>query len=294
MWSSVHYRKHGSQAGLRAIVTSHGSRRVRGGPGTPTIITLTTDFGTRDAYVAQLKGVLLAGCPGATLIDLTHEIEAQDVSGGALFLAAAIPLFPEGTIHLAVVDPGVGSGRRAIALQAGGQTLVCPDNGLATLYLRERRLEVAHEIANQELLRAPISSTFHARDVFAPVAAHLACGGVLEELGPAVAELVTLDVPSARMEGGVVRGEVQHVDRFGNAITTIRSSDLVAMQRPIVHAAGRELGALRRTYADAGLGEALALVGSADYVEIAVRDGSAARQLGLRRGDPVEVREARA
>ena len=257
----------------------------------PAIVTLTTDFGTRDPYVAQLKGVLLAGCEGVRVHDLTHEIAPQDVLEGALFLAAAVPTFPPGTVHFAVVDPGVGTDRRAIAAGVGGQHVVCPDNGLLTLVARRAGVEEVRSIERSSLRREPVSATFHGRDLFAPVAAFLACGGALEELGPPVADPVELPLPRPRSEDGRLLGEVLHVDRFGNAITNLGRSDLdtIAAAGPVrVEAGGRRLW-LARTYGDVAEGEALALIGSADLLEIAVRNGSAAATLGLDRGGKVVV-----
>ena len=254
----------------------------------PGTVTLTTDFGTRDSYVAQLKGVLLAGCADVRIHDLTHALAPHDVVEGALFLAGAVPAFPPGTVHLAVVDPGVGGERRRIAVEVAGQWVVCPDNGLLTLLARSHPIDAVHELTNPRFRREPASATFEGRDVFAPAAAHLACGGSLADLGPSVAEPIRLALrePVAGEDG--VRGEVVHVDRFGNAITNIPASMLPEAGEARVHAAGRDV-ALLRTYADAEAGEALALMGSSGYVEVAVREGSAAEALGLGRGDAVRV-----
>ena len=251
----------------------------------PRTVTLTTDFGTRDSYVAQLNGVLLAGCADVRVLDLTHEIAPHDVVEGALFLAGAVPAFPPGTVHLAVVDPGVGGDRRRIAVEVAGQRVVCPDNGLLTLLARSHPIDAAHELTSSRFRREPASATFEGRDVFAPAAAHLACGGSLADLGPSVAEPIQLPLPEpAAGEHGVL-GEVLHVGRFGNAITNIPASMLPEARG---RAAGRDL-ALLRTYADAEAGEALALAGSSGDVEVAVREGSAAEALGLGRGDAVRV-----
>lgn len=257
----------------------------------PGIVTLTTDFGTRDSYVAQLKGVLLARCADLRTHDLTHEVAPHDIGGGALFLAAAVPAFPPRTVHLAVVDPGVGGRRRRVAVAVAGQYVVCPDNGLLTLLARAYSVEAAHELTNPGLRREPASATFEGRDVFAPAAAHLACGGSLADLGPPVTDLIELALPEPRMTGGGVRGEVIHIDRFGNAITNVAASMLGAGPAR-VYVADRDL-ALLRTYADAAAGEPLALVGSSGYVEVAVREGSAAEVLGLRRGDAVHAAAGR-
>ena len=257
----------------------------------PGIVTLTTDFGTRDPYVAQLKGVLLAGCEGVRIHDLTHEIAPQDVLEGALFLAAAVPAFPPGTVHLAVVDPGVGTDRRAIAASVGGQRVVCPDNGLLTLLARRAAIEDVRSLERASQRREPVSPTFHGRDLFAPAAAFLACGGAPAELGPPLDAPVELPLPHPRREGSRLAGEVLHIDRFGNAITNLGRSgvEAIAGGRPAtIEAAGRRLP-LVRTYGDVADGEALALIGSADLLEVAVRNGSAATALGLERGSEVTV-----
>ena len=257
-----------------------------------TLVSLTTDFGTRDPYAAAMKGVLLEGCPDARIVDLTHEIGPHDVLEGALFLAAAVPYFPAGTIHVAVVDPGVGTGRRGLVAATAGQLVVCPDNGLLTLLAR--RYEVtARAIENRALFRTPVSPTFHGRDVFAPVAAYLACGGDVSKVGPPIEDLVRLPLPEPARSGGVVRGEVIHIDHFGNAVTNIDAPAFDALDRPLaVAAGGRELGHLKLTYGDVPAGDALALIGSAGLLEVAVREASAADRLGLRLGDAVEVRPA--
>ena len=255
------------------------------------LITLTTDFGTRDPYVAQMKGVLATLCREAPVLDLTHEIAAHDVLEGALFLVAAVPTFPPGTVHLAVVDPGVGSARRAIAAAVEGQYVVCPDNGLLTLLAREHLIEAVRELTNPALRREPVSATFHGRDIFAPAAAHLACGGAFEKLGAEVRDLATLELSAPQSRDDGIHGEVIHVDRFGNAITNIPASlfDVGAARRALV--AGRAL-LLSETYAAVEVGAALALIGSAGYLEIAAREASAAHLLGLGRGDAVIVEPA--
>ncbi len=258
----------------------------------PGTVTLTTDFGTRDSYVAQLKGVLLGACADLRIVELTHEIAAHDVVEGALFLAGAVPAFPGGTVHLAVVDPGVGGERRRITVEVAGQRVVCPDNGLLTLLARTHPIEAAHELTDARFRREPVSATFEGRDVFAPAAAHLACGGALADLGPPVSGLVELALPQPERAEGVVRGQVVHVDRFGNAITNVHASMLPDNSGSArLRAAGCDLPLLR-TYADAGPGEALALVGSSGYVEVAVREGSAADALGLQRGSAVQIMAA--
>ncbi len=254
------------------------------------VVTLTTDFGTRNPYVAAMKGVVLARCPGARVVDLSHEIAPQDVLEGALFLAAAVPHFPPGTVHVAVIDPGVGTARRAIAARLGAQTLVCPDNGLPTLLERALPPTAAHAITSRDFMRDDVSATFHGRDVFAPAGARLAAGAPLASAGPAVplADLVRLDVPTPHLDArGGAAGVVIHVDRFGNAITNLRATDLPAL--PDACVAGGTRVRVVRTYGDVPAGAPLALIGSSGLLEVAVNRGSAAKTLGLRRGDAVSV-----
>jgi S-adenosylmethionine hydrolase len=243
----------------------------------PPVITLLTDFGTSDGYVGEVKGVLVSGAPGAMVVDVSHEVRAQDVDGARLAVARYWRRFPKGTVHLVVVDPGVGSARAAIAVASDGRFLVGPDNGVLSPALLARDARVV------ELpLPAHASNTFHGRDVFAPAAALLAAGTRLEELGAPFDSPIIRRTPEARRLGnGRVLGEVISVDRFGNLITNI-----VAMNGGSVDVASRSLE-VRRAYADVQAGELTALVGSLGFVEIAVRDGSAAATLGVGRGAPV-------
>ena len=258
------------------------------------VITLTTDFGLRDPFVGIMKGVLLSICPSARLVDLTHEVEPQDVLGGGLALEAAVPYFPPGTVHLAVVDPGVGSARRAIAVRAGGYYLVGPDNGLFTFVL-EADGWTAVSLTAPEYRLAEVSRTFHGRDVFAPAAAYLAAGVPLERLGPPVPDPVLLRRPGCRLEGGELVGEVLDADRFGNLITSIpaaRLGEVAGPGRLAVDVAGRRLRGPLGAYAEGGVGEAAVIVGSTGRLEIFVRAGSAREELGAGRGAIVRVRRA--
>ena len=254
------------------------------------LITLTTDLGPRDPYVASLKGVLRSLAPGTVIEDLTHEIAPQDLVETALFVAAAMPHFPPGTIHLVVVDPGVGGNRHPIVAEAGGQFFVCPDNGLLTLYLRQHPLEEARIITQPGFMRPTISPTFHGRDIFAPTAARLAMGARLDEAGDALDTLVTLDLaePSVDPEG-TIHGEIIHVDRFGNCVTNIERALLHPKQNYTVALGDARIAGLRETYAHASVGERLALFGSSDHLEVAVRNGNAAELLQVRPGAPVIV-----
>ncbi len=258
----------------------------------PGLVTLTTDFGLRDAYVAEMKGVMLgiARKAGQSLqfVDVTHEVERHDITEGALALEAAAPFFPPGTVHLAVVDPSVGTARRGLALAVSGQLLVGPDNGLFTPFLAGDSWR-AFEIAEADYRLPFVSRTFHGRDLFAPAAAHLALGLDPARLGPAVTDPARLVWPEVRAVAGAVAGAVVHTDRFGNLITSIhaRSTDLLDAG-VVIRVGGREVPVVG-TYAELPVGRPGALVGSAGRLEIAVREGSAAAVLRARRGTPVVV-----
>jgi S-adenosylmethionine hydrolase len=254
-----------------------------------TIVTLTTDFGVRDPYVAEMKGAILAIARTAgravQLVDVTHEVARHDVVEGALALEAAAPFFPRGTVHVAVIDPGVGTARRGIALAARHQIFVGPDNGVFTPFLSGTGWR-AFELTAVEYRLPAVSRTFHGRDVFAPAAAHLALGVDLARLGPPVTDPVRLGWPGARAHGRVIEGAVIHVDRFGNLVTSV-SADLVGKDA-VVRVAGRQIPWVG-TYGDVAQGRLGALAGSSGRLEIAVREGSAAAVLRARRGTRVIV-----
>lgn len=244
-------------------------------------ITLLTDFGTADGYVAAMKGVLRSMAPTAPLDDAGHDVLQGHVSRAAWALSRYWNRYPEGTVHLVVVDPGVGTERRALAVEADGRFLVAPDNGVLGRVLDAAEEWRAVEAVEEAYLGAGRSATFHGRDVFAPVAGHLARGVRLGELGPPVNDPVRLDEPEPVREGRRIRGRIVTVDRFGNLISNIPGGDLAPGDR--VEVAGRRLS-LEPTYASVEPGQLLALVNSADRLEIAVRDGSAARTLGAAEG----------
>jgi S-adenosylmethionine hydrolase len=264
-------------------------------------VTLLTDFGTVDGFVGAMKGVILSLAPDARLVDLGHELPPHDVRAGAWALREAAPYFPPGTIHVAVVDPGVGSARRPLLLRAAGQLLVGPDNGL--LSLAARRCGGACEgwvLDASELHRPQPSATFHGRDIFAAVAGHLARGLAPERAGTPAREWIELAAPRAvRRADGSWRGCVVHVDRFGNLITNLEAAELaaaspaggwcVALAGAAAGRACRALGPLRTTFADVAPGEWLAYLGSSGLLEIAVREGSASAS-GAGLGAEVEVR----
>jgi len=244
------------------------------------LVTLLTDFGTADGYVGEMKGVLKSGVPGVEIIDITHDVPPQDVEAGRLALARYWQRFPPGTVHLVVVDPGVGTARAALAIASADRLLVGPDNGVLSPALlasgaRAVRLDVPRQA----------SATFHGRDVFAPAAAALLRGAPLADLGaPHLAPVVRRTPVPARRSDGALQGEVITIDRFGNAVT-----NCLGVHGGTVEVAGQVLP-LVRTYADAALGAPVAVIGSSGLVEIAERNGNAARQLGLIRGSPVVMR----
>lgn len=255
------------------------------------IITLCTDFGQRDGYVAAMKGVLLTIAPDATLVDISHDITPQAVHEGAFVLSSAYPYFPPHTIHVVVIDPGVGSARRALALQTPRGFFVAPDNGILSYVLREEEVLGAVALTERRYWRAPqSSSTFHGRDILAPVGAHLANGVPLEAFGPPVSDLVRLPLPVVRCgPQGEIIGQVQHIDGFGNLITNIPADQVLPLEEPQIGIRGYRIRGLRTSYAMAAPGELLALIGSHGNLEIAVREGNAAQVTGARLDDEVTV-----
>jgi S-adenosylmethionine hydrolase len=278
------------------------------------LITLTTDFGTTDGYVGTMKGAILGIAPDARLIDLSHEIAPQDVRGAAFVLLASYPFFPAHTVHLVVVDPGVGGARRAIALRTPAGTFVGPDNGVFSYVMAREPVEVLVALADPRYHLPRVSYTFHGRDIFAPVAAHLTAGVAIADLGPPISDPVTLSPPRLEVATGSIIGQVLHVDHFGNIVTSIgeltwagdnlvfepalgmaggRMQDvgrrIVAVDTTVM-VAGQEIAGVHRAYADVAPGQMLALVGSSGYLEVSVREGSAALMLGVHPGDEVVLR----
>lgn len=254
-------------------------------------ITLLTDFGTRDPYVGQMKGVLLSLCPGCRIVDLTHEVEARNLRQAAFLLEHSVPYFPVGTVHLCVVDPGVGSDRRALAARVEGSCFVGPDNGVLGVALARDNATIV-ELSNPDMRLSTVSPTFHGRDVFAPAAGHLAGGVPIGELGPEVTDPVVHEAPTPVVRNGEVRGEVVHVDCFGNLITDIPPSLLEAVSKggqvsiSVGRSTSRPVGLVSH-YA-AGPPKALvALVSSYGTVELAVSGGSAYELFAAEIGSPV-------
>ncbi|MFB6273838.1 MAG: S-adenosyl-l-methionine hydroxide adenosyltransferase family protein [Salinibacter sp.] len=267
------------------------------------VITITTDFGTEDAYVPAMKGTMLSICSSARLVDVTHEITPQDVMEAAFVLRSARPHFPDEVVHLVVVDPGVGTDRRAVALRAEGQWFVGPDNGVFPLVLDQTQPEAMVKLDDPEFWRSPSpSTTFHGRDIFAPAAAHLAAGRSVEEIGTPIDTLEPLKWARPTTAAGTVQGWIVHVDHFGNCITNIRRSTLAtaagledsdpptaAFPSVTAYVGNTTLEALHSTYGAVPEGDPLLLFGSTGHLEIAANGGNAAELLDIRKGDSVKI-----
>ncbi len=269
------------------------------------VITLTTDFGLKDGYVAAMRGVILRINPDAEIVDVTHDISPQDIASAAFVLGAAYSYFPEHSIHVAVVDPDVGTSRRALVLRTPKGVFVAPDNGLLTYVLKDYRAKTegqagfmepcsvtapsgcdAFSLTNSSYWLSQVSSTFHGRDIFAPVAAHLSLGEQPEKMGVAVAELTCLNIPDPKVKDKLMVGKVIHVDRFGNLITNIENKALLG-KKAVVEIKNKTIVGIAHTYASKrGLA---AILGSHGYLEIAVANGSAAEVLKARVGEEVRV-----
>jgi S-adenosyl-L-methionine hydrolase (adenosine-forming) len=260
-----------------------------------TIITLLTDFGLRDGYPGVMKGVIYQIAPGVQIVDISHLIQPQNIREGSLLLKRSYPFFPEGTIHVVIVDPGVGTDRRPIAARLGKQYYVCPDNGLITSPLVEAEnenlpVEIVH-LDRKEFWLPEVSYVFHGRDIFSPVAAHLARGVALGELGSSISDPVRLipSQPSPISNGW--RGEITAVDHFGNLSTNFSPYHLAGLQNPHVRLAGQTITGLVRTFGEKPPGSLVAFIDSDGFMAVAVVNGSAAQALGAETGAPVEVTE---
>ncbi len=256
------------------------------------IVTLLTDFGLRDHYVAAMKGVMLSLNPDLHFIDISHLIPPQDVASGAFALGQAFSCFPPDTIHLAVVDPGVGTERKAIAVFGGGYYFVAPDNGLLSYVFAAVEDFSAYEITADHYFRKPVSSTFHGRDVFAPVAACITKDIPLRQFGPRLEKPVRIPIPApSKLSEMLVQAAILAVDQFGNLVTNLPPHELPAYgggtRACKVLAGKREITTFRRTFGEGKPGELFLVPGSSGYVEIVVRGGSAASELGLRPGAPI-------
>jgi S-adenosylmethionine hydrolase len=256
------------------------------------VVALLSDFGTSDHYAGTMKAVVLSLCPDVSLVDIAHDLPPHDVMAAALQLGACYKYFPPGTVFLVVIDPGVGSSRRGIAAEAADFRFVAPDNGVLTAVFKQTPAKRVVELTERKYARPTISRTFEGRDRFAPAAAWLAKGLALASLGRGISDYRQIDIPDASVEGDRVSGVIVHIDRFGNCITNIdrRDVDRATHGEPLSVTVGpHRIPRLVATYADAAEGEACALYGSTDHLEIAVRAGSAASHLGLLRGAAVTV-----
>ena len=255
------------------------------------IITLTTDFGLRDPYQGAMKGAILSINPAATIIDISHLVASANVLEGAFVMRFACPYFHEGSIHVGVVDPGVGSERKAILIETGRYFFIGPDNGLLTLAANDDCVKRVIALENRRYFREEVSDTFHGRDIFGPVAAYLSRGIDPLEFGRPLDAASELGVPGPHIDGSEVRGEVIYIDSFGNAVTNILGEEIRNGVDFEISLKGVVLDGVKRTYSMAEKGSPLALVGSTGYLEIAVNQGNAARALGLSVGDRVTMRQ---
>jgi S-adenosylmethionine hydrolase len=260
---------------------------------TSSIVTLTTDFGSSSPYVAATKGAILSVNPDSRIVDLTHAIPSQDIAAGALVLADAALFFPAGTIHVAVVDPGVGTKRAIVYAEIAGHRFICPDNGLLTRLADRHPPTKIIEVTNRQYFRSVVSSTFHGRDIMGPVAAHLSLGLDPYLLGAPLSELRRLDLPGAYRMANHIEGQVISVDSFGNLITNITREMLAGVptdESVTVRCDEHETQGIFQTYADQPAMTLVALIGSNDQLEIAIVEDSAQIMLGVGKGAPVEVR----
>lgn len=259
------------------------------------VVTLVSDFGLRDHFAAAMKGVMLGVNPELKFVDISHLVPPHDIHSGAFTLGQAYPYFPYGTIHIAVVDPGVGTARKALAVSAGGHFFVAPDNGLLTYVLSREGGFVAHEITADHYFHKPVSATFHGRDIFAPVAAWISRDVPLARLGPPLERPVQLKIPPVkRVRDALIQGIILAVDNYGNLITNLKPEDVPvygsAASPPCKIVIGeREITLFRKTFGDGPAGEPFVIPGSSGYLEIVMRDRSAAKDLHLGPGTVVGI-----
>jgi S-adenosylmethionine hydrolase len=260
------------------------------------IVTLTTDFGLKDPYAAEMKAAILSISPTAVIVDITHEIAKFNTRMGTYVLASAVPYFPQGTVHVAVVDPGVGTPRRPIAIQTKQGFFVGPDNGLLVLAAEKQGITSIHELANPRFMLPKVSYTFHGRDIFAPAAAHLLNGVKPAEFGPEIQEVAKPEFAKVTRKNHTLFGEVLHVDGFGNIITNINEKEVTRSQ--VKSAVSAELAGSKlklkfcKAYGEAEPQEPLALIGSHGFLEISLNQGSAAEKFNTQAGDKVAISPA--
>ncbi len=254
------------------------------------IITLTTDFSMSDAYIGMMRGAILSIAPDINIVDLAHDINPHDVFEGAFVLQTAYRFFPDGTVHVVVVDPGVGSVRRRIAMECGSHYFVGPDNGVFSYTIRTAQNCSAVEIDVPPPGPGLRGLTFEGRDIFAPAAARIASGVPLSEIGRPVEDLVTLNIPRPRVNEVTIDGKIVYIDHFGNCVSNIEATEIERLGGSLqVSVAGQSVGPLRVSYSDVPVGEALAIINSLDHLEIAINQGNAETDLNVKVGTPVRV-----
>ena len=253
------------------------------------IITVTTDFGTQDWFVGTMKGVILGLAPRAAIVDITHEIPPRDIRAGAFALAASYGHFPKGTVHVAVIDPGVGSARKAIAVRTANYLFVGPDNGVLSFALARERIKSVHRLEKRNYFLQPVSQTFHGRDIFAPVAAHLSRGVPIRKFGAAQKGFVRLPWPQPCVRRNRIEGEVVFVDRFGNAISNIENGRVNTRRELEIFTGRKRLCQAKAFYQSVPTGQAVAVPGSSGFLEIAVNGGSAAKRFRLKIGHRISI-----
>jgi len=254
------------------------------------LVTLTTDFGLSDHYVGVMKGVILGICPRAQIVDISHQAKPFEIAEAAYLIAQAYREFPRKTVHVVVVDPGVGTSRRPILMEAAGQYFVAPDNGaLAMVYAREKcKIRV---ISNAKYFRQPVSATFHGRDIFAPVAAHLAAGEPPSRMGRIIEDYLRPGFEKPQRTGGRTwSGRILHIDRFGNVVTSFHATDFPDLENFSLILGSHRVSMMARNYAQCGPGELFAIEGSGGYLEVSINQGSAAAHIGCESGAVVEIR----
>jgi hypothetical protein len=258
----------------------------------PPLITLTTDFGLRDEYVGTVKGVILLHCRDAVIVDLTHGIAPQDIGEAAMTIGASFQFFPQGTVHMVVVDPGVGSDRQILAVRAEGHLFVAPDNGVLTHVLTEDHFPEAYSIVNRDLFSETISSSFHGRDIMAPIAGRLACGMDISLVGPRlpVKQCCRVPLPKATHTDKGIIGEIIHIDHFGNLRTSITAADIARIQpnaKMEISVGAHLITSITTAYTAEG--RIIAQIDSRNCLEIALKGGNAARELSCRIGERVII-----
>lgn len=259
----------------------------------PKFITLTTDFGDKDYYVGAVKGVITSIAPMVSIIDICHQIKAGDIKEAAFIIGAAFKYFPKGTIHLLVVDPGVGSSRRIVIVKSDNYYFVAPDNGVLSYVVSQLKNTKIVSVTNKEYFLENISNTFHGRDIFAPVVAYLAKGVKAEEFGEEINDLLTFPIKEVYRDGQSLVGEIIYIDRFGNLVTNFTPNDLSSSKNVNIRIGDYEISQISNFYAQNNPGDLLAIWGSYGYLEISVNQGSAEELLKIKRGDIVNIKESK-